>query len=125
MLYEEYRMCLNCGRVRPASIPKHVPEPECLDPETGLSGCTWDATPTEAWQYWRKKAYEERERAKKAEAELAAIKAGDKVVVPKEPTQEMVLAALATVAVEKGGRSYYPYRFYKAMIEAAKKETGE
>jgi hypothetical protein len=65
----ERRMCLNCGKTRPASEPKDD-LPECTSPEfPGLAACTWDATPEEAWQVWRDRAYEARgERAALAEA---------------------------------------------------------
>lgn len=119
---DEYRMCLNCGKVRPASISKHIPEPECLDNGTGLSGCTWDATPTEAWQHWRKVAQEERARAEKAEAELAAIKSGDMVLVPREPTEAMEIAG--GYSLGPGGYSD-PYNTWKAMLAAWQKEAGE
>lgn len=56
------RMCLNCGRYIDASLPRETVLPECVGPE-GLSGCTFDMTPQEAWLHWRTKADElERER---------------------------------------------------------------
>jgi broad specificity phosphatase PhoE len=56
----ERRMCLNCGKTRAASEPKDD-LPECTSPEfPGLAACTWDATPDEAWQIWRDRAYQAR-----------------------------------------------------------------
>lgn len=55
------RMCLNCGKTVDANEIKRGDElPECIGPE-GLSACTFNLTPQEAWLHWRKVAQERRE----------------------------------------------------------------
>lgn len=67
------RMCLNCGKMVDAKEIKRGDElPECIGPE-GLSACTFDLTPQEAWLHWREVAHERREETErlKARAEVA------------------------------------------------------
>lgn len=52
---DNQRMCVMCGKFRPANEPQDD-LPECVGPD-GRAACTWDMTPSEAWQYWRKKAH--------------------------------------------------------------------
>ena len=54
---EGQRMCVNCGKFRPANEPQDN-LPECTGPD-GLAACTWNSTPSEAWQFWRKKAHDQ------------------------------------------------------------------
>jgi hypothetical protein len=76
------RMCVNCGKYAPVDHPRHEPLPECVDPVTGLSACTFDMTPHEAWQHWSAKAHALQERVKvleealkRASTDLAWVKA--------------------------------------------------
>ncbi|MFG1331231.1 hypothetical protein V5F41_08240 [Xanthobacter autotrophicus] len=63
------RMCLNCGRTADAATVKRGADlPECRGPD-GLSGCTFDATPQEAWVFWSRKAHDYMIRAEAAERE--------------------------------------------------------
>lgn len=65
-------MCVNCGKTRPASEGRD-PLPECEHPDyPGLTACTWDVTPEEAWQHWRKAEHEQREATKAALARAEA-----------------------------------------------------
>jgi len=48
------RMCVNCGRERPASEGRDTPHPDCTSPDA----CSWDLTLEEAWQYWRQKYHD-------------------------------------------------------------------
>jgi hypothetical protein len=47
------RMCVNCGRTRPASEGRDAPGKDCPSPDA----CTWDMTPEEAADHWRKLAH--------------------------------------------------------------------
>ena len=53
------RLCLTCGKTRDATVPKE--QPGCPETEIGHV-CQFDLTPGEAWQYWRVKAHEQRDR---------------------------------------------------------------
>lgn len=52
------RMCLNCGKFAPKGHPREEPLPECVGPD-GLSACTFQLTPEEAWEHWRKVAHDQ------------------------------------------------------------------
>ncbi len=59
------RMCLNCGQTVDAKAVQRGDDlPECRGPD-GLSACTFDATPQEAWEHWRKIAHEQRNEIKR------------------------------------------------------------
>jgi hypothetical protein len=45
------RMCVNCGASAPAECDRLASPPSCPSPDA----CSFDMTPHEAWQYWRKK----------------------------------------------------------------------
>ena len=53
---DAFRMCVNCGRVVPASHDRAEPGPGCKAPDA----CTFDLTPREAWEHWRAKAHQYR-----------------------------------------------------------------
>ena len=67
------RMCVNCGKTVTASHPRHKPIPECVGPD-GLSACTFDATPDEAWQIWRDRCHELRKELATACAQIERLK---------------------------------------------------
>lgn len=69
------RMCLNCGRYAPTGHDRDQPLSECVDPETGLSACTFDLTPDEAWAHWSKIVHIGHARIAALEAALSEIKA--------------------------------------------------
>lgn len=50
------RMCVNCGTFAPVGHTRNHPLPECVGPD-GLSACTFDLTPKEAWQHWSVEAH--------------------------------------------------------------------
>ena len=62
----QVRVCVNCGKYVPASHERWKELPECVDPESGLSACTFNTTPAEAIEHFR-------QRAEKAERENAAL----------------------------------------------------
>jgi hypothetical protein len=68
------RMCVNCGKYAPVDHPRHEPLAECVEPETGLSACTFDMTPHEAWQHWSAKAHAIQARVKVLEEAARNIK---------------------------------------------------
>lgn len=62
------RMCVNCGTFAPVGHTRNHPLPECVGPD-GLSACTFDLTPEEAWQHWSVEAHKlraERDRLREA-----------------------------------------------------------
>lgn len=77
------RMCVNCGRYAPAGHDRDGPLPECVGPE-GLSACTFNLTPDEAWQHWRKKHHEARARIDELEK---ALRPFDELAVTREQDQ--------------------------------------
>lgn len=93
------RMCLNCGRYKDVALPRQEPLPGCVDPETGLSACTFDHTPQEAWAIWRDRAHKERERSAELKASLARIDNMGQTAVPdhwdfRQKARSIVRAAL-------------------------------
>ena len=69
------RLCVNCGKASPVSeITENGDRDECRDAE-GLSGCSFDVTPTDAYRIWQTRYYEQRARAEKAEAERDRMRA--------------------------------------------------
>ncbi|WP_394651370.1 hypothetical protein [uncultured Acinetobacter sp.] len=54
-------------------------------------------------------------------AQLAKVERGELVLVPKEPTEDMIKHAYGTYE----GANILPYSFYKAMIEAAQENSHE
>jgi hypothetical protein len=66
------RVCVNCWRTADASKVKRGDDlPECVGPD-GLSGCTFDLTPQEAWEHWRSVAHDRREDAARMTTERDA-----------------------------------------------------
>lgn len=51
------RMCVNCGKYAPAGHDRTQPLPECVGPDD-MAACTFDLTPSEAWQHWSKIAHD-------------------------------------------------------------------
>jgi hypothetical protein len=49
----QVRVCVNCGKYVPASHERWKELPECVDPESGLSACTFNSTPAEAIEHFR------------------------------------------------------------------------
>lgn len=71
--FGQRRICVNCGKTRPAGEPKDA-LPECQHPDyPGLAACTWDATPQEAWEHWRKIAHDERAEREALRAKVEAM----------------------------------------------------
>ena len=67
------RLCVNCGKTRPADYGAATPRAGCPSPDA----CTWDMTPQEAADHWRKIAHDRytaiaAERAKTAKLVEAA-----------------------------------------------------
>ena len=53
------RMCVNCGKYAPLGHDRLQPLPECVD-DAGYSACTFDHTPDEAVDHWRKAWHEQK-----------------------------------------------------------------
>ena len=65
---DAFRMCVACGIVVAASHDRTQPGPGCKAPDA----CTFDLTPSEAWQHWRTKEHAARAERDDALARLAA-----------------------------------------------------
>lgn len=81
-----------------------------------------DDEPTVSLHDQRKRWDENMDRARATLANLPALARGDMVLVPRVPTEKMVLAALASVVYEDGGYGCYPEKFYTAMLAAAQEK---
>lgn len=68
------RMCVNCGKYAPEGHDRTQPLPECVDKD-GYSGCTFDLTPQEAWEHWRKIAHDQRAALAAKDARIAELNA--------------------------------------------------
>jgi hypothetical protein len=97
------RMCVNCGKYAPAGHPRHEPFPECVDPATGFSSCTFDMTPHEAWQHWSAKAHALQARVKVLEDALTEIADGkySGYCLPTHPPQDPAVNRARTALQEQ------------------------
>ena len=66
------RMCVMCGKYKPAAEPRESPGCPPVDPEYGHL-CGFDMTPQEAWAHWRQRAHDRRIESDRLRAELEAI----------------------------------------------------
>lgn len=66
------RMCVMCGKYKPAAEPRESPGCPPVDPEYGHL-CGFDMTPQEAWAHWRQRAHDRRIESDRLRAELEAL----------------------------------------------------
>jgi hypothetical protein len=66
------RMCVVCGKSKPASEPREAPGCPPVDPEYGHL-CGFDMTPQEAWLHWRQIAHDQRNELDRLRAECEAL----------------------------------------------------
>lgn len=97
---DEFRMCVNCGLVVPASHDRAQPGPACEAPDA----CTFDLTPREAWEYWRAKAHQAR-----ADAQAAVALVAERAAAEADPwdgpvTKNKIVDAQAIVAQQVKAR---------------------
>ena len=59
--HTDLRMCVACGKTRPAELGRESPHDDCTAPDA----CTWDMTPQEAADHWRKLAHDLHEEIKR------------------------------------------------------------
>ncbi len=65
------RMCVNCGATRPAEEGRETSGADCKSP----NACTWDHTPHEAFEHWRREAHARSARVNELDAALSDIDA--------------------------------------------------
>lgn len=92
----ETRDCVVCGMVRPASDGREAPGAGCWVPDA----CTWNMTPQEAADHWRKLAHDRAARIARLESVLSRIITPAPGVT--EPAPPWVVG-IAVVALERGG----------------------
>lgn len=111
------RMCVNCGKTRSSSEPKDG-LPACSHPDyPGMAACTWDATPQEAWEHWRKITYDERTRAETAEAQVKRLaKAGAPILLALQGPYYLIREIQAIRRLP--GDGYNPIRDFEAALAA-------
>ena len=68
------RMCVNCGKFAPDDHDRTQPLPECVGPDD-MAACTFDLTPSEAWQHWSKIAHDLRADNARLRANIEELKA--------------------------------------------------
>ena len=67
------RMCVMCGKYKPAAEPRESPGCPPVDPEYGHL-CGFDMTPQEAWAHWRQRAHDRRIESDRLRAEVEALR---------------------------------------------------
>jgi hypothetical protein len=103
------RLCVMCGKSKPASDPREAPGCPPVSDEYGHL-CAFDMTPQEAWAHWRQVAHEERIESDRLRAELEAKGAAS--VIEWEPGRSYTAAELLRRAIRgirgRNGRSICP-----------------
>jgi hypothetical protein len=74
------RMCVMCGKYKPAAEPRESPGCPPVDPEYGHL-CGFDMTPQEAWAHWRQRAHDRRIESDRLRAEVEALTAANAALV--------------------------------------------